>query len=66
MAKSALPIQEKAQLAVNGQHVMSWYDKKSGPWLKEALAAILAAVVNGDIENDEQRIKEWFNREWNN
>lgn len=64
--KASLPIQTKDELAVNGQHVMAWHDEKRGPWLKDALAAILEAVVTGDVQNDVQRIKDWFMREWIN
>ncbi|MEE1132701.1 MAG: CCA tRNA nucleotidyltransferase [Caryophanon sp.] len=64
--KASLPIQTKDELAVNGQHVMAWHDEKRGPWLKDALAAILQAVVTGDVQNDAQQIKDWFMREWIN
>lgn len=64
--KAALPIQTKDELAINGQDVMQWRDEKRGPWIKEALAAIVEAVVTGNVQNDTQRIKDWFNREWNN
>lgn len=64
--KASLPIQTKDELAVNGQHVMQWHAEKRGPWIKEALEAILQAVVTKEVRNDAERIKDWFNREWNN
>ena len=65
-AKQALPIQQKEELVVNGQHFMMWRDATRGPWLKEALAQLLEAVVRGDVPNDIEHIKEWYSREWNN
>lgn len=58
--KLALPIQSAQQLAITGQDLMAWSHKKRGPWIKDILDAALQAVVNGDVVNDKQQIKEWF------
>lgn len=66
LTKQALPIQHKAQLVVNGQHLMEWSNKARGPWIKEALSSMLEAVVTKQVPNEIQQLKEWFSREWNN
>ena len=58
--KQALPIQSPKELAITGQDLMTWSDQKRGPWIKEMLDAALMAVVNGQLLNDKQQLKEWF------
>ncbi|MEG0381458.1 MAG: CCA tRNA nucleotidyltransferase, partial [Kurthia sp.] len=64
-AKDMLPIQSRSELVVSGKELMHWANKSGGPWLKKALEKITTLVVNGQLLNDEQRIKEWFTNEWN-
>ncbi|WP_432355142.1 CCA tRNA nucleotidyltransferase [Sporosarcina sp. A2] len=59
-----LPIHSKQDLAVRGQQLMCWTDKKSGKWLGESLQAIENAVLHQEISNDENAIKEWFLHEY--
>lgn len=59
--KASLPIGSVQELAVNGNHFISWTEKKRGPWIKEALDAALLAVLTGKIDNDLEQLKEWFN-----
>ncbi|WP_203332793.1 CCA tRNA nucleotidyltransferase [Planococcus beigongshangi] len=63
--KSELPVQSKSDLAVNGRDLMRWTDRKSGPWLKDAIAAAEQLVVYGRLANDKEKIKEWFLHEYN-
>ncbi len=63
--KSQLPIQSKADLAVNGRDLMEWTDKKAGPWLKEWLTEIERRIVYGDLQNVKDKIKDWFFDEYN-
>ncbi|MFC7685105.1 CCA tRNA nucleotidyltransferase [Ureibacillus sp. GCM10028918] len=58
--KSNLPLQSISQLAINGNHLMSWTTRKRGPWIKVALDAAIIAVLNGYVKNDEEKLKEWF------
>ncbi|TSI09057.1 CCA tRNA nucleotidyltransferase [Lysinibacillus sp. BW-2-10] len=58
--KEHLTIQSMDQLAINGNHLMEWTDKKRGPWIKVALDAAIVAVLNGYVKNDELTLKEWF------
>lgn len=58
--KERLPIQSIDQLAINGNHLMNWSSKKSGPWIKVALDAATMAVLSGAVKNEEVMLKEWF------
>lgn len=65
--QASLPIQTRNELVVNGLDLQNWSGQKRGPWLKEALQAMLEAVVMGEIENERSAIKRWFeklNKEW--
>lgn len=62
--KRALPIQHKGEVVVTGKHLLAWRGQKGGPWLAEALDDLLTLIVSGELANDEQHIKGWFNREW--
>lgn len=57
---ASLPIKTKGELAVNGKDVIEWVGKPAGPWVKEALDAIWRAVVNGEVENEKERIYAWL------
>ena len=58
--QASLPIRARSELAVNGLDLLNWSGQKSGPWLKEALQAMLEAVVNGEVRNERQQLKGWF------
>lgn len=60
VVKSNLPLQSMDQLAINGNHLISWTTRKRGPWIKVALDAAIIAVLNGYVKNDEEKLKEWF------
>jgi len=57
---AALPIKTKGELAVSGREVIEWIGKPAGPWVKETLDAIWRAVVNGEVENEKERIYAWL------
>ena len=63
--KVALPIESKSDLAVNGRDLMDWTGKKPGPWLKEVLGKIERQIVFSEMENQKDKIKEWFLDEYN-
>ena len=58
--QASLPIRSRNELVVNGLDLQNWSGQKRGPWLKEALQAMLEAVVTGEVENDRQAIQVWF------
>ncbi|MDX8366461.1 CCA tRNA nucleotidyltransferase [Cytobacillus sp. IB215665] len=57
---ASLPIISRKQLAVNGNDLQAWFNKKPGPWLKEYINNIEMAIVNGEVENEVENIKEWL------
>ncbi|PJO41800.1 CCA tRNA nucleotidyltransferase [Lysinibacillus xylanilyticus] len=64
--QTKLPIRHKRELIVNGTDLLKWSGKKGGPWVKEALQAMLEAVVNGELQNDQQQIKNWIEHDYFN
>ncbi|MFJ5564615.1 CCA tRNA nucleotidyltransferase [Lysinibacillus xylanilyticus] len=62
--QTKLPIRHKRELIVNGTDLLKWSGKKGGPWVKEALHAMLEAVVNGELQNDRQQIKNWIEHDY--
>lgn len=63
--KVNLPIESKSDLAVSGRDLMDWTDQKPGPWLKEALGEIERRIVFRLLENEKDKIKDWFLDEYN-
>lgn len=49
-----LPIHDRKQLAITGNDLLTYFDKKPGKWLGEMIEAIEAAVVNGKIANNKE------------
>ncbi|MCS4485449.1 CCA tRNA nucleotidyltransferase [Staphylococcus americanisciuri] len=56
---NTLSITNRQQLAIDGKMLISAFDKKAGPWLKDALRLAECAVVQQQIANDKQEIIEW-------
>lgn len=61
-AQTNLPIRTRNELVVNGLDLQKWSGQKRGPWLKEALQAMLEVVVAGKVENSREDIQAWFGR----
>lgn len=55
-----LVIHDRRELAVTGHDLMQWYNRKSGPWIREKLEKIERAVLRREVANDKDRIKEWL------
>ncbi|MBC2206677.1 CCA tRNA nucleotidyltransferase [Listeria booriae] len=55
----ALPIQSRNDVQASGNDVMAWTNKTGGPWLKELLARLDQAIIEGDIANNPEEIKGW-------
>ncbi|VDH01658.1 CCA-adding enzyme [Lysinibacillus sphaericus] len=64
IAMNGLPIHSKQELAVKGEQLMEWTDKKAGRWLGDAIQAIEHAVLHQVIPNEQNAIKEWFLHEY--
>lgn len=58
--QNELPIRSKRDLAITGREVMTFLDRKGGPWLGQLLDEIEHAVVEGKIENEPEQLKEWI------
>ncbi len=57
-----LIIKSREELAVSGFDLIQWDSRKSGPWVKERLVLIEKAVINGEITNQKESIKEWLSK----
>jgi tRNA nucleotidyltransferase (CCA-adding enzyme) len=59
---ASLPIKERKELAINGTDLMKWLNKPGGPWVAATLTMIENAIISGEIENNQEQIKEWLGR----
>ncbi|KAB7672950.1 CCA tRNA nucleotidyltransferase [Bacillus sp. B1-b2] len=57
-----LAIRRKEDLHITGSDLLQWSEKKPGPWLKQLLEQIETAVVNQQLVNEKQQIKEWLEK----
>ncbi|MCH6268538.1 MULTISPECIES: CCA tRNA nucleotidyltransferase [Neobacillus] len=55
-----LPIKQRSELAVTGSDIMAWREQAGGPWLKELLTRIEHAVLQDEVVNEKEKIKEWL------
>ena len=53
-------IKDQSELVVNGANLLEWRKEKPGPWLSEYLENIVVAVLNREVENEKDKIKEWL------
>ncbi|NMH68849.1 CCA tRNA nucleotidyltransferase [Bacillus sp. RO3] len=56
----SLAITSRKQLDVTGTDLMIWADQKGGPWIKECLNEIEAAVIDGRVKNEKEAIRRWL------
>ncbi len=64
--KAKLAISSVREIVVSGHDLMEWKKEKRGPWIREVLDRLTTMILNEEIENDRQHIKEWFIREYVN
>src|SRR5699024_5033870 len=58
--KNNLSIQNRKDLSISGYHLMKWFpNRKRGKWIEQMIEAIEHAVVMNELENNEEKIKEW-------
>jgi tRNA nucleotidyltransferase (CCA-adding enzyme) len=55
-----LPIKDRSEISVTGNDLLSWFDRKGGPWVKEILAQVELAILEGKVDNQKNKIKEWL------
>ncbi|GEQ48854.1 CCA tRNA nucleotidyltransferase [Tetragenococcus koreensis] len=51
-----LPIHSLKELAVNGNDLMTYFDKKPGKWLKEQLTSLEKAVIHQQVPNKKEEL----------
>ncbi|WP_379968482.1 CCA tRNA nucleotidyltransferase [Ectobacillus sp. sgz5001026] len=56
----ALPIHNRAELAISGHDLLTWSKQQAGPWVANILDEVEKAVINKDITNTKDDIKEWL------
>ncbi|MGX7262563.1 CCA tRNA nucleotidyltransferase [Enterococcus crotali] len=49
-----LPIHDRKQLAITGNDLLDYFDKKPGKWLGDMIETLETSVVNGQITNDKE------------
>ena len=65
-AKQKLAISSVQDIVVSGYDLLEWKQDKRGPWIRDALHKLTKMILNKDIKNDREQIKEWFFREYIN
>lgn len=55
-----LPIKNRTQLDVTGRDLMDWFGQEGGPWVSETLLKVELAILEGQIQNQKIKIKEWL------
>ncbi len=58
----ALPIKGRQEMNVSGNDLLNWANKKPGPWVAEMLQKIEEAIVQGNVVNEKESIREWSQR----
>lgn len=54
-----LPIKTKSELLVNGKDILSWINRRSGPWLGSILNEVEHDVIEGKVTNNPSELKKW-------
>lgn len=55
----ALPIRNRKELAINGNDLLTLFERKAGPWLATVIENIERAVLHRKVENEKEKLKEW-------
>ncbi|OMP65844.1 CCA tRNA nucleotidyltransferase [Domibacillus epiphyticus] len=56
----ALPIKSRSDLNATGSDLMEWTGKPRGAWIKECLELVEKAIMNREINNTKEQIKEFL------
>jgi tRNA nucleotidyltransferase (CCA-adding enzyme) len=59
---SKLPINSRDEMDVSGGEIIQWFGKSGGPWVKEKLALVERAILEGQIENKKEAIRKWLSQ----
>ncbi|SEM84163.1 tRNA nucleotidyltransferase (CCA-adding enzyme) [Mesobacillus persicus] len=55
-----LPIKNRTELDMTGTDLLSWFNRKPGPWVKDYLQLIEEKVIKGELVNERANIREWL------
>ncbi|MFZ3588684.1 CCA tRNA nucleotidyltransferase [Bacillus sp. DJP31] len=55
-----LPINDKVAIDFETLDLFEVWERKPGPWINEALDSIVMALLNGQVQNDRESIREWL------
>ena len=55
----ALPIKSRQEMNVTGNDLLNWANKTS-PWVAEMIQNIEEAIVQGNVVNEKECIREWL------
>ncbi len=55
-----LPIKTRKDMAITGNDLIEWFSQRQGPWLSKTIEIVERAIVNGEVENNKEKIKEWL------
>lgn len=59
-AYEMLPINQRSALQVTGNDLQVWFQQQPGPWIKETIEKIEAAVIKKEVTNQKDLIREWL------
>lgn len=57
-----LPMKRREEMEVTGHDLMKWFGRNGGPWLSETIIQIEKGVLNGLVQNEKSKIKEWLKK----
>lgn len=55
-----MPIQKETPLSFSGNDLIKWSGKKGGPWIKETTKDIIQRMLDGEIVNEREFVKQWL------
>lgn len=55
-----MKITDRKELAVDGRDLMAWFQRPGGPWIKKVLEKVEVAILNKEIKNEKEPIREWL------
>jgi tRNA nucleotidyltransferase (CCA-adding enzyme) len=58
----SLPITNRSELNLTGNDLLQWTNRKPGRWIKQILDTTEKSVINGEIQNEKNAIREWLHR----
>ncbi len=55
-----MPIQKETPLSFSGTDLIKWTGKRGGPWMKDMMREIIQAMLDGEIVNEKEFVKQWL------